>query len=347
MPPHMTEHASTSVPARRLEPLVDGFGRAHHDLRVSVTDRCNIRCFYCMPADNVQFKPRSEILTFEEIDRFVRVAAGLGVSKVRLTGGEPLVRHGLPRLIAMLACMPGITDIALTTNGILLAEQALPLRKAGLRRLNISLDTLDPDKFRKISRRDGFEKVLEGIRVAQEVGFDKIKLNAVAIKGLTESDVVPLGQFARQRRLEMRFIEYMPLDAEGNWDQDQVLSGDEILRLLEAGIGPLEPLSVANPSQPATDYRFIDGGGIVGFINPVTQPFCADCNRLRLTAEGQIRNCLFSTTEWDARAVLRGGGSDDDLAELVRACVLAKRAGHGINSDDFIRPERAMFQIGG
>lgn len=328
-------------------PLLDTFGRIHSDLRISVTDRCNIRCFYCMPAENVRFKPRSELLTFEEIERFVRVVAGLGVEKLRLTGGEPLVRHGLPKLIAKLAAIPGIRDIALTTNGILLAEQVQALRDAGLMRLNISLDTLDAERFHRISRRDGLDKVLEGIAAAQRVGFDKIKLNAVAIKGLSEPDLLPLGRFARERGLELRFIEYMPLDADDAWNNDLVLTGQEILRVLEAEFGPLEPLALANPSQPATDYRFVDGGGVVGFINPVSHPFCADCNRLRLTAEGQVRNCLFSTVEWDARAVLRSGGSDEELAELVRACVAAKKAGHGINSDEFVKPQRAMFQIGG
>lgn len=327
--------------------LVDRFGRVHRDLRISVTDRCNIRCFYCMPAENVRFKPRSELLTFEEIERFVRVASELGIRKLRLTGGEPLVRHDLPRLIAKLAQTPGIEDIALTTNGLLLAEQAQALRDAGLQRLNISLDTLNPETFQKISRRDGFEKVLAGIAAAQQIGFDKIKLNAVAIKGLSEPDIVPLGRFAREHGLEMRFIEYMPLDADGNWDNEQVLAGEEIRRVLTAEIGPLEPLPVYNPSQPATDYQFLDGGGIVGFINPVTQPFCSDCNRLRLTAEGQIRNCLFSTVEWDARALLRSGGGERELMQLIRDCVAAKKAGHGINSDEFIKPERAMFQIGG
>ena len=328
-------------------PLIDGFGRVHSDLRISVTDRCNIRCFYCMPAGAVRFKPRRELLSFEEIERLVNVVARMGVRKLRLTGGEPLVRQGLPRLVAMLAQVAGIDEIALTTNGMLLAEQAEPLRAAGLRRVNISLDTLDPDRFQQISRREGLEQVLVGIAAAQQAGFDKIKLNAVAIKGLTEPDVVPLGRFARERGLELRFIEYMPLDADGAWRNEQVLSGDEILRMLQAEFGPLEAINADDPSQPATDYRFVDGGGTVGFINPVTQPFCADCNRLRLTAEGQVRNCLFSTIEWDARAVLRGGGSDDELAELIRSCVWAKKAGHGINRDEFIKPQRAMFQIGG
>ncbi len=330
-----------------LTPLIDAFGRVHTNLRVSVTDRCNIRCFYCMPAENVQFKPRHELLTFEEIECVVRVAAHLGVNKLRLTGGEPLVRHGLPVLVRKLASIPGIADIALTTNGVLLAEQAQQLKDAGLHRLNISLDSLDPETFFRISRREGLDRVLAGIAAAKRVGFEKIKLNAVAIRGLTEPDIVPLSRFAREQGLEMRFIEFMPLDAEGNWDNEQVLSGEQIRAVLEAEIGQLLPAERDDPSQPATDYHFADGGGSIGFINPVTQPFCATCNRLRLTAEGQLRNCLFSTEEWDAREILREGGSDAELAELFRASVGAKRAGHGINSDEFLRPERAMYQIGG
>ncbi len=330
-----------------MSTLLDTFGRRHNNLRISVTDRCNIRCFYCMPAENVRFKPRSEILSFEEIERFVRVVARMGVNKLRLTGGEPLVRSDMPRLVAMLAAVPGIDDIALTTNGILLAEQAQALKDAGLLRLNISLDTLNAETFKQITRREGFERVLEGIFTAQRVGFRKIKLNAVAIRGITEDEVVPLGHFARQHDLEVRFIEFMPLDADDAWQNDQVLPGEQILAILEEGIGPLEPLPRDDPSQPATDYIFADGRGRIGFINPVTQPFCGDCNRLRITADGKVRNCLFSTVEWDARELLRTGASDEELAQLVRDCVLAKKAGHGINSDEFVRPERAMYQIGG
>ncbi len=327
--------------------LVDGFGRVHDSLRVSVTDRCNIRCFYCMPAENVRFKPRSELLTFEEIERVVRVLAQLGVHKIRLTGGEPLVRQELHHLVERLVAVPGIDSIALTTNGILLAEQARALKEAGLQRLNVSLDAMDAETFRQISRRDGFERILEGIFVAQELGFEQIKLNAIAIRGITEAQIVPLGKFARRNGFELRFIEFMPLDADGDWDASQVLSGNEIRQALESEFGLLEPLPVVDPSQPATDYRFVDGRGTIGFINPVSQPFCADCNRLRLTAEGQVRNCLFSTIEWDARAILRSGGSDEQMAELMHACVGAKKAGHGINSDEFIKPLRAMYQIGG
>ena len=328
-------------------PLVDTFGRRHNNLRISVTDRCNIRCFYCMPGENVRFKPRSEILTFEEIERFVSVVAAMGVNKLRLTGGEPLVRHELPRLVAKLAHLPGIDDIALTTNGILLADQVAALKAAGLRRLNISLDALNADTFREITRREGFERVLQGIFAAKREGFEKIKLNAVAIKGITEDEVIPFGEFARQHELEVRFIEFMPLDADDCWQPDRVLPGSRIRAILESGIGPLEPLPRDDPSQPATDFCFADGRGRIGFINPVSEPFCGDCNRLRITADGKIRNCLFSLEEWDARTVLREGGTDEDVANLMRDCVLHKKVGHGINTPDFVKPERAMFQIGG
>lgn len=327
-------------------PLVDSLGRRHNNLRISVTDRCNIRCFYCMP-EQVQFLPRAELLTFEEIVQFVRVAASLGVNKLRVTGGEPLVRAHLSELIRQLAGIPEIDDIALTTNGMLLAEQAADLKQAGLQRLNISLDGLREETFQRIARREGLQRVLEGIQVAQQLGFEKIRLNAVAIAGITEEEIVPLGEFARQQQLELRFIEFMPLDADGNWQQDQVLSGAAIRRCLEQAFGALVPAARKDASQPAVDYEFADGGGRIGFINPVTQPFCADCNRLRITAEGKVRNCLFSTTEWDARQVIRRGGEDHELEALLRDCIAAKKPGHGIASDEFVRPQRAMYEIGG
>jgi cyclic pyranopterin phosphate synthase len=300
-----------------------------------------------MPEENVRFRPRQELLTFEEIVRFVRVAAGLGIDRLRLTGGEPLVRHDLAALVKLLAEIPGIRDIALTTNGILLAEQATALRAAGLQRLNVSLDTLSEATFERIARRTGLQCVLDGIFAAQRAGFDRIRLNTVSIRGITENEIVSLARFAREHALELRFIEYMPLDADQQWDHEQVLGGDEVRQLIDREVGTLEPLPVVDPSQPATDFRYVDGGGRVGFINPVTQPFCGDCNRLRLTAEGQVRNCLFSTVEWDARAILRGEGSDEDLAALIQSCVAAKKAGHGIDTPEFMRPERAMYQIGG
>ncbi|MCY2993341.1 MAG: GTP 3',8-cyclase MoaA [Planctomycetota bacterium] len=327
--------------------LIDSFGRVHRNLRISVTDRCNIRCFYCMPNEAVTFQPRSELLTFEEIVRFVRVAAPLGVNRLRLTGGEPLVRAELPKLVAALAQVPGIEDLAMTTNGLLLADQAPALKAAGLRRLNISLDTLSEATFRHITRRGGLARVLDGIALAQRLGFERIRLNAVVIRGVTENDIVPLAGFAREHDVELRFLEFMPLDADRQWQDQHVVSGDEICARLQETFGPLVPADRPDPSQPAMDFRFADGRGRIGLISPVTQPFCHDCNRLRITAEGQVRNCLFSTVEWDARQLLRNGGSDEQLAELVQTCVSAKKVGHGIDSPVFVRPERAMYQIGG
>ena len=330
-----------------VRPLTDTFGRVHTNLRISVTDRCNIRCFYCMPEENIQFKPRDELLTFEEIARFTRIVAPLGINKVRLTGGEPLVRAELPKLIEMLRRTPGIEDIALTTNGVLLADQAEALKRAGLDRLNISLDGLSEETFKRISRREGLDRVLEGIFAARRVGFERIRLNAVAIRGITEAEVIPLGEFARRHGMEMRFIEFMPLAADGNWETDQVISGEEIRRILESEFGPLVPVERSDPSQPAVDFQFADGVGRIGLISPVSQPFCEQCNRLRLTAEGKIRNCLFSNEEWDARAHLRGQGTDDQIVELIRSSIAAKKVGHGIDTPDFVRSERAMYQIGG
>jgi cyclic pyranopterin phosphate synthase len=328
-------------------PLIDTLGRVHTNLRVSVTDRCNIRCFYCMPAENVVFRPREELLTFEEIEQFVRVAASLGINKLRLTGGEPLVRKDLPKLIERLAAVPGIDDLALTTNGVLLAEQAVDLKAAGLDRLNVSLDTLNEATFERISRRTGLDKVLAGIFTARQAGFEEIRLNAIAIRGISEDELVPLAEFSREHDFELRFIEFMPLDADGAWNDSDVLTGQIIREKLENAFGPLAAVEREDPSQPAVDYRFLDGRGRIGFINPVSQPFCEDCNRLRITAEGQIRNCLFSTAEWDARALLRGSASEDELRQLVRDSVAAKKPGHGIGEADFEKPTRTMHQIGG
>lgn len=328
-------------------PLVDRFGRVHSDLRVSVTDRCNIRCFYCMPAEGVEFRPHSAILTFEEIERFVRVAAQLGVRKLRITGGEPLVRKGILGLIEMLAAVPGIADLAMTTNGVLLADYAQGLKSAGVQRLNISLDTLDREKFEQITRRDELARVLRGVEAACGAGFHRIKLNALAIRGQTETEIVPLARFAREHGLELRFIEFMPLDADHGWRNHQVLSGEEILEVLRENVGPLEPIPPDPPSSPATEYRFLDGGGRVGVIASVTDPFCDRCNRLRLTSEGKIRNCLFSIQEWDAREVLRSGGTDNQLAQLLHEAVGAKKKAHGTDNGEFASPDRVMYQIGG
>lgn len=328
-------------------PLVDRFGRVHSDLRVSVTDRCNVRCSYCMPAEGVRFKPRREILRFEEIVRFVRAVAPAGIRHIRITGGEPLVRSDVTTLVRQLARLPGIDDLAMTTNGLLLTQYAGPLREAGLQRLNISLDTMREETFQQITRRQGLDRVLAGIEAAQRAGFERIRLNAVSLIGTTEDEVVPLADFARSRGLELRFIEFMPLDADGNWQPDGVLAGAAVRALLEAHFGPLTPLPRDDPGQPAVDYLYADGAGRVGFINPVTEPFCGDCDRLRLSAEGQVRNCLFSTEHWDARALLRSGADDTALLELVRACIRAKKAGRGTDDVAFVRPPHAMYQLGG
>ncbi len=329
------------------QPLVDLHGRVHTSLRVSVTDRCNIRCFYCMPLENVNFRPREELLTFEEIERFVRIAVTLGIHKIRLTGGEPLVRSELPLLVARLAAIEGISDLALTTNGILLTEQAATLKAAGLDRLNVSLDSLSEETFQKISRRSGLERILNGLFAAREAGFTDIRLNAIAIRGLTEAEIVPLAEFARTHDFELRFIEFMPLDAENLWETEKVLTRQVIRKTLETAFCPLLPSPRLDPSQPAVDFHFADGRGRIGFINPISQPFCSSCNRLRITAEGQVRNCLFSTTEWDARTLLRNGSTDDQIRELVRDCVLHKQPAHGVGEADYVKPERAMYQIGG
>lgn len=337
--------------------LVDGFGRVHTDLRIGVTDRCNLRCTYCMPLD-VAFKPREELLTYEEIARVTRVAAGLGIRSVRITGGEPLLRRELDRLVRLLTAIPGIDDVALTTNGLLLAEQASALRRAGLHRLNVSLDSLREEVFERIARRRGLDAVLAGLAAAKRAGFSAIRINAVSIRGLTEDEIVPLARFCRQEGFWLRFIEFMPLDGEATWDSSHVLSGRDVRDILARGLGPLVPVGGSDPGQPAMDYRYADdsASGVVagdgrpvgvGFIDPVTQPFCERCDRLRLTADGQFRNCLFSTTEWDVRGVLRAGGSDDEIVRLLGDCVRAKRAAHGIGTPAFERPQRAMYQIGG
>lgn len=339
-------HSGKPVPAGEGTPLVDGFGRLHDNLRIGVTDRCNIRCFYCMPEEGIRFQPREEILSFEELARVAQVGARLGITKLRITGGEPLVRKDLPLLVEMLAGTPGIRDIALTTNAILLKDLARPLRDAGLRRLNIHLDTLDPEKFRRITRRDGLDSVLAGIDAAQAAGLP-VKLNAVAVKGLAEDDIVPLARFGRERGIEVRFIEFMPLDAQGIWNRREVLSAEEMLGILRREIGPLDAAPNQDPRAPATEYIFHDGVGRVGVIASVTRPFCMSCNRIRITADGKLRYCLFAVEETDVRGLLRGGCADDDLAAAIRDTVRRKWRGHEINSPEFVAPPRPMYAIGG
>jgi cyclic pyranopterin phosphate synthase len=297
--------------------------------------------------EQVQFLPRAELLSFEEIERVVRVAVTLGIDKVRLTGGEPLVRRNLPTLIEKLAAIPGLRDIGLTTNGILLAPVARALSDAGLKRINISLDTMDAARFERLTRRPGLEQVIEGILAAKEAGLRPVKINAVAMRGETEEDVVPLARFARRHGLEMRFIEYMPLDAGHVWAREKVLFASDIITLLTEGIGPLAPVADQDPRAPALDYQYADGGGQVGFIASVSRPFCMSCNRIRLTSDGKLRNCLFSLEETDVRGLLRGGAADAEIAAAFRDCVAAKWEGHEINTARFIQPERLMHSIGG
>jgi len=328
-------------------PLVDSFGRVHDNLRLSVTDRCNIRCFYCMPEHDVAFVNRSQILDFEEIERFTRIAVSLGVNKLRVTGGEPLLRRDLPLLIERLAAIPGVRDLALTTNGVLLPELARSLHRAGLRRINVHLDTLDRDRFREITRRDDLDRVLEGLALCRELGFRAIKLNAVAVKNLVEPDIVPLARFARENGFEVRYIEFMPLDAQNLWDRGKVLPASEIIETLSREIAPLVPVPDPDPRAPATEYAYADGGGRVGFIASVSRPFCGNCNRLRLTADGKLRYCLFAIEEDDVKVLMRGGAADEEIAALIRANVAGKWEGHEINSAKFVAPPRPMYSIGG
>jgi cyclic pyranopterin phosphate synthase len=332
---------------KRGATLEDGFGRVHDSLRIGVTDRCNIRCFYCMPESGAEYAERREILSFEEIERFARIAAELGVTKLRVTGGEPLVRRELPLLIERLAAIPGVTDLALTTNGVLLESLARPLYEAGLRRLNVHLDTLDRGRFRQIARCDDLAKVLAGLEAAQKAGFDVIKLNAVALKNLTEPDIVPLARFGRERGFEVRYIEFMPLDGQALWDRGKVLLADEIIAVLSREIAPLVPVAGRDRRAPATEYAFADGIGKVGLIASISRPFCGDCNRLRLTADGKLRYCLFAIEEDDVKTVMRSGAGDERIAALIRSNVARKWVGHEIGNARFVAPPRAMYSIGG
>jgi cyclic pyranopterin phosphate synthase len=327
-------------------PLVDSYGRLHDNLRISVTDRCNIRCFYCMPEHDVEFVKRSEILDFEEIERFVRIAVGLGIVKLRVTGGEPLVRRGLPELIRRLAAIPGIRDLALTTNGVLLPGLAEPLYEAGLRRINVHLDTLDRERFIQITRRDEIGKILAGLDLCKRLGY-RIKLNAVAVKNLVEPDIVPLARYARENGFEVRYIEFMPLDAQNLWDRGKVLLADEIIDTLSREIAPLEPVADPDPRAPASEYAFADGIGRVGFIASVSRPFCLNCNRIRLTADGKLRYCLFAIQEDDVKSLMRSGASDEEIGALIRRNLAGKWEGHEINSAKFVPPPRPMYSIGG
>ncbi|MDW3213951.1 MAG: GTP 3',8-cyclase MoaA [Ilumatobacteraceae bacterium] len=324
--------------------LVDPFGRVVRDLRISVTDRCNFRCTYCMPEEGMQWMPRSEILTFEEIERLARICVErYGFDGIRLTGGEPTIRAHITTLVAKLAAL-GV-DVAMTTNGATLRNCAHDLRQAGLNRINISLDTLDREKFARMTRRDELDNVLLGIEAAKSAGFDPVKINAVVERGANDDEIVDLARFGRDEGVEVRFIEFMPLDASDEWQRSKVVGQDEIVEQL-AEVWPLE-LVPARGAAPADRWRYLDGGGTVGVIPTVTKPFCGDCDRVRLTADGQFRTCLFATDEFDLRAALRNGETDEQIAARIHAAVGTKWAGHQINQVNFIRPTRTMSQIGG
>jgi cyclic pyranopterin phosphate synthase len=347
-------------------PLIDSQGRILRDLRVSLTDRCNFRCLYCLPeteaAQNFyrghwarlpnpapilqQWVPRSHLLSFEEIERVIRLAVGLGIQKVRLTGGEPLLRHDVENLVARVASIPGLTDLAMTTNGSLFPQKGRALRAAGLRRVSFSLDSLARDNFSKITGRDGLAEVLASISLAQELGLHPVKVNAVIIRGLNDHEIEALAGFARERSLNLRFIEFMPLDSARAWLNELVVPGREVLARLQTRFD-LRPAPSDNPSSTARRWTFPDGRGELGIIAPVSEPFCGHCNRVRLTADGKIRTCLFSVTEHDLRSRLRGGASDDEIAGWLKSVVWQKEARHHIGEPDFVPPPRSMSCIGG
>ncbi|MEX0682064.1 MAG: GTP 3',8-cyclase MoaA [Dehalococcoidia bacterium] len=330
----------------QLEPLRDGHGRAITDLRVSVTDRCNFRCQYCMPAEGLPWLDRDQILTFEEIERLVRLFAAMGIDSVRVTGGEPLVRREIPKLIAMLSAVDEVGDLSLTTNGYLLGSMTGELAAAGLRRINVSLDSLARDRFFQITRRDSLPQVLDGLATLERFPqINPIKVNCVAMRDFTEEEVIPFAELARRKPYQVRFIEFMPLDADHSWSEDRVLTGAEIRAMIEP-VYPLEP-GEQEPHATAQVYRFADGRGEIGFVNPVSEPFCSDCNRIRLTAEGALRTCLFSMHETDLRDPLRAGQSDAQLEQLIRDAVWRKELKHRVAEPGFRQPARTMSQIGG
>ena len=346
--------------------LIDSHGRVLRDLRVSITDRCNFRCLYCLPeteaAQNFyrghwahlpnsapivqQWVPKAHILSFEEIERVVSLAVSLGIQKVRLTGGEPLLRHNVEDLVARIARIPGITDLAMTTNGFLFPPKAQALRAAGLRRVSFSLDSLTGDNFKKITGRAGLEEVLASIKLAQALGLHPVKVNAVVIRGLNDHEIEALAGFAREHDLSLRFIEFMPLDSARAWLKEMVVPGHEVLARLQARFD-LRPVTADNPSATAKRWSFPDGRGEIGIIAPVSEPFCGHCNRIRLTADGKIRTCLFSVTEHDLRSQLRAGASDEAIAEWLKGVVWQKEARHHIGEPDFVPPPRSMSCIGG
>jgi GTP 3',8-cyclase len=346
--------------------LIDSQGRTLRDLRVSLTDRCNFRCLYCLPESEAahnfyrghwahmpnsapivqQWVPKSHLLSFEEIERVVRLAVGLGIQKIRLTGGEPLLRHGMEELVARIAAIEGITDLAMTTNGFLFPQKARALRQAGLRRVSFSMDSIDRDNFKKITGRDGLAEVLSSLSLAKELGFHPVKVNAVVIRGINDHELEALAEFAHQQDLSFRFIEFMPLDSARAWLKEMVVPGREVLARLQKRFD-LRPVAPDNPSTTAKRWAFPDGRGEVGIIAPVSEPFCGHCNRIRLTADGKVRTCLFSVTEHDLRAKLRQGSADEELVDWLKGVVWQKEARHHIGEPDFVPPTRSMSCIGG
>jgi cyclic pyranopterin phosphate synthase len=346
--------------------LIDSHGRVLRDLRVSLTDRCNFRCLYCLPETEAahnfyrghwahmpdsapivqQWVPKSNLLSFEEIERVVRLMSGLGIQKIRLTGGEPLLRHEVEKLVGHISAIPAIQDLAMTSNGFLFPQKATALRAAGLKRISFSLDSLQRENFKKITGRDGLESVLASIRLAQELGFAPVKVNAVVIRDINDHEVEALAEFARERSLSLRFIEFMPLDSARAWLKEMVVPGREVLARVQARFD-LRPLASDNPSSTSRRWGFADGRGEVGIIAPVSEPFCGHCNRIRLTADGKIRTCLFSVKEHDLRELLRNGGSDEEITQWLHGVVLQKEARHHIGEADFVPASRSMSCIGG
>jgi cyclic pyranopterin phosphate synthase len=331
-----------------MELLVDSYGRRIKSMRISVTDKCNFRCTYCMPAEGLPWLKKAEILSYEEIVRIAHVAVDMGIEQIRLTGGEPLVRRDVPELVGQLHAIPGLRSLSLTTNGILLQQQAKALAEAGLTRINVSLDSLMHEKFAQLTRRNQLDAVLAGLAELEHYpSIHPIKINAVAIRGYTEAEVLDFVHMARNKAYVMRWIEFMPLDADQIWRKEDILAGREIQQIIEANYGPLIPITNGDPSETARRYTFSDGIGEVGFINPVSEPFCAQCDRIRITADGQLRTCLFATEETDLRAVVRSNADDEELAQVIRQAVWRKELKHYIGDKRFKRANRSMSMIGG
>lgn len=329
-------------------PLVDSYGRRIKSMRISITDKCNFRCTYCMPAEGLPWLKKAEILSYEEIERLARVAVSIGIEQIRLTGGEPLVRRDVPELVHKLRQIEGLRSLSITTNGILLKQQAKQLAEAGLTRVNVSLDSLVREKFAQLTRRDQLDRVLEGLEEVEKYPtIHPIKINAVAIHGYSEDEVLDFVRFARNKAYVMRWIEFMPLDADQIWRKEDILTGHEIQQIIEAEYGPLVQITTGDASETARRYTFSDGIGEVGFINPVSEPFCSSCDRIRLTADGQLRTCLFATEETDLRAILRSDADDEQIASTLREAVWHKELKHYIGDKRFKRANRSMSMIGG